>query len=436
MTCDTWSIRGHVRPGGPDWIHVPVPVPDGANRITVGYEFTRPEANVVDLGVFDERGVRTGFRGWSGGSRPGFTISAGDATPGYLPGPVRPGVWHVLLGPYRVVPDGLDWTVSVAVDRGPEPAPFQPSPAPDRAAGRGRAGYRGDTHLHTVHSDGARTPPGLLAAARRAGLDFVVSTEHNTCSAAEVWGRYTDPGLLVVDGMEVTTRDGHCLALGLPPGHWIDWRGTDVVDRIHRAGALAVAAHPFVDKPGCSWPYGFDGLDAIEVWNGDGSWSGSDQAAVDAWDRLIAAGRWIPAIGGSDAHREPEPVGCPHNVVRAADLSRDAILAGIRGGQVWIAGSAAVRLSFAAWSAGRRAGVGERLAARPDDPVTVRAAVAGAPGTEVTLIDRRGIRAAGNGAVSWITTAGSRYVRAEVRQPDGAMVALTNPIIVDPFESG
>jgi predicted metal-dependent phosphoesterase TrpH len=39
-------------------------------------------------------------------------------------------------------------------------------------------------HLHTVHSDGARLPEELVAAARAAKLDFVASTEHNTSSAA------------------------------------------------------------------------------------------------------------------------------------------------------------------------------------------------------------------------------------------------------------
>jgi predicted metal-dependent phosphoesterase TrpH len=41
----------------------------------------------------------------------------------------------------------------------------------------------GDTHLHTVHSDGRRTPAEVAAGARAAGLDFIVSTDHNTSSA-------------------------------------------------------------------------------------------------------------------------------------------------------------------------------------------------------------------------------------------------------------
>jgi len=67
--------------------------------------------------VFDERGYgigAAGFRGWSGGARTDFFISAVEATPGYLPGPVDPGRWHVLLAPYHVAPAGLRYEIDAA----------------------------------------------------------------------------------------------------------------------------------------------------------------------------------------------------------------------------------------------------------------------------------------------------------------------------------
>ena len=60
------------------------------------------------------------------------------------------------------------------------------------------------------------------AGARRSGLDFIVSTEHNTSSAAGIWGHHARDDLLIIDGEEVTTRNGHYTALGLPPGTWIE----------------------------------------------------------------------------------------------------------------------------------------------------------------------------------------------------------------------
>lgn len=51
-----------------------------------------------------------------------------------------------------------------------------------RAVGRGAAWYRGDCHVHSVHSDGELTPEELAVRARAAGLDFIATTEHNSAA--------------------------------------------------------------------------------------------------------------------------------------------------------------------------------------------------------------------------------------------------------------
>src|SRR5579871_746033 len=77
------------------YIEVPFDVGEGVTRITVSCSYTeRDKHTVIDLGMFD--GER--FRGWSGGNKSTFTISETDATPSYLPGPVRPGRWKLILG--------------------------------------------------------------------------------------------------------------------------------------------------------------------------------------------------------------------------------------------------------------------------------------------------------------------------------------------------
>ena len=77
--------------------------------------------------------------------------------------------------------------------------------------------YRGDLHLHTVHSDGQRDPSELVTAAHASGLNFIVSTDHNTNAANRVWPVCRTGALLVIPGEEVTTRHGHWLAVGLSP---------------------------------------------------------------------------------------------------------------------------------------------------------------------------------------------------------------------------
>ena len=458
----TQTVTGVLQTGARDWTYLPVEIPDGVRELAVSYQYDKPavptgdRTNSLDIGVFDESGIglgnARGFRGWSGGFRTSFAISASDATPGYLPGPVHQGRWHLVFGPYAVAPQGLTWTVSVTVRYGAPGAPFVPRYAPDSAPGRGTAWYRGDMHLHTVHSDGRRLPEEVAAGARAAGLDFIVSTEHNTTSAHGIWGNHATTDLLIMNGEEITTRNGHMLALGLARGQWVDWRYRSdddalpgLLHQIHAAGALAVAAHPYCPFVGCSWKFGYDELDAIEVWNGP--WTLDDEVSLSTWDNLLIANagdrRWVPAVGNSDAHSEPQVIGLPQSVVLASRLERGALLAGIKRGRLWIAESQAVGLTFTASADGRTAGIGERLEVDETDAVTVTLNVTGAPGAVVRLFTDEGqifqttLPAAGPGAVTWTTRPRvSRFVRAEVRRVQDnpalptTMVALTNPIFL------
>ncbi|MEU6062000.1 CehA/McbA family metallohydrolase [Streptomyces sp. NPDC047097] len=453
-------LRGTLRPGAPDWVYLPVEVAAGTAEVRVSYAYERPSVppgtagNALDIGLFDERGTALGgrgFRGWSGGARSEFFVRADEATPGYLAGPVRAGTWYVLIAPYSIAPAGLAYTVTVTLSAGPAGRTPRAVYPPERARGRGRAWYRGDCHLHSVHSDGRRTPAEIAAAARAAELDFINSAEHNTHSAHGAWEGLWGDDLLIMVGEEVTTRTGHVLAVGTDPGTFVDWRyrARDrrfgrYAEVIRRAGGLVVPAHPHATCAGCAWKFGFGEADAVEVWNGPHT--ADDEVALAAWDAALTArrgGGWLPAIASSDAHREPDRVGSPQTVVLAEELSREAILAGLRAGRSYLAESSAVALSLVvSGPRGQRAGIGERLrTARPDDPVTVRLEVSGAPGRTAHLVTDQGtvhtaaLPDSATGAVEWTTSAArSAYVRAEVRHPSavpglpGAPAGLTNPV--------
>ena len=453
-------------PATDDWHYLPFEVPRGVRKLHVAYEYTPTDTgagvsyNVVDLGVFDpsghDLGDSDGFRGWSGGARREFEITAGSATPGYLAGPLTAGVWHLLLGPYQIVPPGTRWRAVVTVTFGRPAAAFVPSPAPASVPGTGPGWYRGDLHLHTVHSDGKRTQPQLLSAARAAGLDFIGSSDHNTSSASYTWGRHVPDDFLVLNGEEVTTRSGHWLAMGLPPQTWIDWRyraedgeHARFLDRVHELGGVAIAAHPFNPVPSIRWEHGYDyaGIDAIEAWNGP--WTEDDRTTVAHWHSRLVAGEYTPVVGNSDSHTESQAVGLAQTAYRLETLSTEAVLAAIRGGHAWIAESSAVDLAFTATLGDRVAECGDHLGASPEDLVTVRLAASGVPGSLARILGPAGVLGFGvaddAGAVTVETTvpAGTTpFVRAEVGRPRGevvspaagtpidTMAALTNPIFL------
>lgn len=322
---------------------------------------------------------------------------------------------------------------------------------PRRSAGRGRGWYRGDCHVHSSRSNGGElTPVQLAADARTFGLDFIAVTEHNTSDTHGLWGPLAGDDLLVILGQEVTTRNGHWLALGIDPGQVVDWRygiREDVIDRhldqVRRVGGLCVAAHPHAPYPTGTFMYPFQGFDVVEVWNGlwksDLPWNADNEAALAEWGRSLAAdihrGRWRPAIGNSDTHLADQ-IGTPHTVVLADELSTDAILAGIRAGHSWITDSATTELSLTASVGHRAAGIGERLDTNGEQAL-VRVDVRGVPGGTVSVHTERGVAyreslpGSGSGVVECRTSAAeSAFVRVEVRHPGGHLAALTNPVIL------
>ncbi|MEU9209304.1 CehA/McbA family metallohydrolase [Streptomyces sp. NPDC048415] len=462
---ETKTVRGTLPTGSPDFVYVPVEVPSGVREIKVAYTYDKPSVpagtagNALDIGIFDEHGTELGgrgFRGWSGGARTEFFIRGDDATPGYIPGPIRPGTWHIALGPYTVAPQGLPYEITITLTYGEPGAVAQPTYPPSRAKGRGRDWYRGDCHLHSWYSDGRRTPAEIAALARAAGLDFINTSDHNTHASHPHWADQAGDDLLIMLGEEVTTRNGHVVALGTDPGTFVDWRYRARDNRfgkyarqIRRAGGLVVPAHPHATCIGCSWKFGFGEADAVEVWNGP--WTPDDEVSLADWDNtLVASARsgsrdWLPAMGNSDAHRDPDPVGTPQTVVLADDLTREAIQAGIRAGHSYVAESKSVSLTFTASGAkGEHAGIGERLGADRETPVTVRLEATGAPRCTIRFVTDQGVLftsdplpVSGAGTAEWHTTAAyAAYVRAELRHEvalgplPGALAAFTNPIFL------
>ena len=467
------TITGHLETGVVDFVYLPVVIPAGVKQIDVSYSYDNPsvvpgdKTNSCDIGVFDERGVALGgpgFRGWSGGFRTAFSINASEATPGYLPGPVNKGTWHIALGPYQVAQTGMNYKVQVTLTYGKPGPAFVPNYPPTRAKGRGQAWYRGDCHLHTVYSDGKRLPSEVAAGARAANLDFMVSTDHNTSASHGVWGQYAGPDLLIITGEEITTRNGHWVAMGLPAGEWIDWRYRSRDDafprfarEVRKHGGLVVPAHMYCAYVACQWKFGFDDADATEVWTGP--WTYDDEHAVSTWDQKLGEAvrsgkRWLPAVGNSDAHSVPQVIGLPQNVVYAEDLRTDALMDGLRAGRNWIAESSSVHVDFTVTGGGKQAGIGQTLTLPTQAPVDVRLEAHGVPNGTVRLITDEGqmfqqsLDANGDGVLTWRTTPSlAAYVRAEIRHPMadgtagqgntmgdalmfGPMAALTNPVFL------
>jgi hypothetical protein len=431
------------REGPGRYQNVPVDVPEGTTRLSISYSYDRRGGeNVVDLGLIEPGSLELGrarFRGWSGGERAAITVATGSATPGYWPGPLPPGRWHVQLGLYKVAPGGVDVELTVELGREPQgPPPPIPSPRLD-AVRRGAAWYRGDLHTHTVHSDGKLTVAELARLAREAGLDFIAITDHN--NTAHQVEPFPEDGPLHVVGEEVTTPGGHANVWGLGVRDFVDFRllpGDPGVESIVRGvvgrGGLFSINHPFEVCSQCSWVHPIpEGVAAIEIWNGH---QGPQEGAIALWDELLRAGRRITAVGSSDWHRHPQPIARGSVRVFAPELSIPAILAAVREGRVIVMGEAKSETpSFAAHAGGKTAAIGETLSVAGGAPLRVEVEAPGLSGGRADLY-WNGEKAASSplGAEARAafdrTATADGYVRAQLYDAQGAVFALTNPIFV------
>jgi len=108
----------------------------------------------------------------------------------------------------------------------------------------GEGYYIGNLHTHTYSSDGQMTYHQMIEAAKALGFDFIAITDHDTVSFATRFLCPVEKRVLCIVGEEVSTKDGHVLAIGItqtiPPA----LSAEETRRRIHEQGGIAIPAHP------------------------------------------------------------------------------------------------------------------------------------------------------------------------------------------------
>ena len=178
---------------------------------------------------------------------------------------------------------------------------------------------RADLHVHTTYSsDSLITPKDLVTYSKRRGLNAVAVTDHNYLAGAYKIAKETD--FLIIPGMEVSSAEGHIVALNIPEPIPRGLSASETVDRIHKAGGVAIACHPYVYFKGCLRDSVSDDFDAIETINARAfPFKRSVQKAEAAAERF-----GLSRVGGTDAHYGPQ-IGCGYTEIDAKEPTVNAI---------------------------------------------------------------------------------------------------------------
>ncbi|NIB99285.1 PHP domain-containing protein [Halobacterium sp. R2-5] len=219
-----------------------------------------------------------------------------------------------------------------------------------------------ELHAHSELSYDGRDPVEmLLEQAQAVGLDALAVTDHDefeaSLRAAELAEEY---GLVGIPGMEVTSADGHVLAIGVDeevPSHL---PFGETVDAIRDRGGLAVVPHPFQSSRSGVAPNITDGelasADAIEVYNSRLLTGRANRKA-----ERFARTHDLPMTAGSDAHIA-EMVGQAVTRVGADEQSLEGILDAIREGRTSVEGKRTPwHISFRQAAGGAKRRVKNRL---------------------------------------------------------------------------
>jgi hypothetical protein len=189
---------------------------------------------------------------------------------------------------------------------------------------------KADLHVHTSHSDGMASAREVLDwAEQRTGIDVIAITDHDDVAgslhAREVWarGRYRFD---LVPGVEITTIEGHLLALFVEEPLPNLCHVEEAVEAVHKQGGVCVAPHPMnpftrsLSRRHLNRTAGIHGIELANCSPG----SGLRRRAA----RILGRRLGLAPVGGSDAHF-PDFIGAAYTEFEgstAADL-KAAILA-------------------------------------------------------------------------------------------------------------
>lgn len=182
--------------------------------------------------------------------------------------------------------------------------------------------FKIDLHTHSWYSkDGVHPPSLILKSACAIGLGAVALTDHNSVGGLRE-AKSRAHNITFIPGIEVDTREGHVIGLGIERAirPWLS--ATETIEKIRDEGGITVIPHPFdYLRRGVGSRVKTLEADAIEILNSRSNTPFSNALAGRAANSIGAQ-----VTAGSDAHLA-EDVGNAFMIIEEQQgLSADSIL--------------------------------------------------------------------------------------------------------------
>jgi predicted metal-dependent phosphoesterase TrpH len=190
-----------------------------------------------------------------------------------------------------------------------------------------------DLHCHTRGSfDCLSAPKDVVKAASARGLTHLAITDHDRIEAALEARELAPPGLTIIVGEEVRTRDGDLICIflerAIPPG----MSAADTIAAAREQGGLVGIPHPFDRMRGSmlrdpAMAHVAGTADWVETHNARVVGKGNEQALEFARDREL------PGIAVSDAHSIME-IGVAYTALDGDPSTPAGLLAALRTAEI------------------------------------------------------------------------------------------------------
>lgn len=189
-----------------------------------------------------------------------------------------------------------------------------------------------DLHIHSKYSeDASGSPKEIMNLLKKKGLNGMAITDHNTIKGSLEALKLKPKDFAIIPGLEISTNDGHILALGIEEN--VD-RGRSVeetIDQILDKGGIPVVPHLFRKMSGIKrekLELIYQKIPAMEVFNG------CSLPKTNIKTAKVAKEFNLGGIGGSDAHN-PLYAGYGYTTVNSDTIELGSILSEIIKKKTW-----------------------------------------------------------------------------------------------------